>query len=72
MIIRIGDEHYRLMYIDPGFPHPEDRFLWRAVKVEQDQYGFWHCCDDDDYMITPDRLRIAARESGWELRRSEK
>lgn len=69
MIVQIGGEHYRLRYIDPGFPHPEDRGLWRAVKVQMNAAGVWFCCDDDDYMITPDRLRITARESGWELRR---
>jgi len=68
MIVKIGTEYYDLLHRDSGFPHPEDRGLWRAVKVKLNESGHWYCCDDDDYMIT-DEMQIIAIEVGWRLER---
>ena len=67
----IDGETYRIRCVDNGFPHPEDRGLYRAHKVTLDQFGRWVCCDDDDYMIDPVSCRIVAKEIGWELRREK-
>ena len=69
MIVEIEGKHYRLRYRDNGFPHPEDKGLWRAYMIDRSTItGDWFPCDDDDYMITDD-LQIVAREIGWDLRR---
>lgn len=67
VIIGADGLFYRLRCRDRGFPHPEDRGLWRADRVtwDGDHWGFH---DDDDWMLTDDG-RIIAREAGWELRR---
>ena len=68
-IVSIGNEYFRLRYIDEGAVHKEDRGLWRADKVRWD-HGYWVAYDDDDWMITDD-LQIVAREIGWSLRREK-
>ena len=68
MIIEIEGKFYRIRYRDRGFPHEEDRGLWRAEMVAQDPIGFWYVCDDDDYLID-DSGKVVAREIGWNLRR---
>ena len=71
MIVQIGDAYYRLRYRDPGILRPEDKGLWRAVRVDRSTItGEWFACDDDDYLITDDR-RVVAREIGWDLRKEE-
>ena len=68
-VIRIGSQYYRLRYKDTGFPHPDDKGLWRALKVEWDPVkGEFGCHDDDDWMISEDKL-VIAREVGWDCRR---
>ena len=66
-VILIDGSYYRILYRDPGILRPEDRGLWRALKVtwDGDHFGIH---DDDDWLITDDR-RVVAREVGWELRR---
>ena len=68
-VIRIEGEFYRLLYRDPGTLRPEDRGLWRALKVtwDRDHWGFH---DDDDYLLSDDG-KVIAREIGWDLRREE-
>ena len=70
MIIEIDGKHYRLRYRDPGILRPEDKGLWRAVRVDRSTItGEWFPCDDDDFMIDADARRVIAREVGWDLRR---
>ena len=70
-VVIIGGACYMLQHRDPGFLHPEDRGLWRAIRVEWDRrLGFWKSVDDDDYMIADD-LRIVAKETGWSLGRNK-
>ena len=66
-VIKIGGEYYRLMYRDPGELRPEDKDLWRALKVtwDGDHFGIH---DDDDWLISDDGT-VVAREVGWGLRR---
>ena len=66
-VIRIGDEHFRIRYRDRGFPHKEDRGLWRCdlVRWDGDHWGFH---DDDDWMISNEGT-VVAREVGWDLKR---
>lgn len=68
-VIKIGADYYRLLYQDRGTLRPEDRGLWRALKVTWDG-DHWGIHDDDDYLITDDR-RVIAREVGWSLRREQ-
>ncbi len=68
-VIKISVDYYRLLYQDQGTLRPEDRGLWRALKVEWDG-DHWGIHDDDDYLITDDRA-VVAREVGWSLRREE-
>jgi len=67
-IVLINGEHYALRYRDPGILAPEDRGLWRAIKVKRGIFGDWTPADDEDYLITDD-LKIVAIEYGWNLRR---
>ena len=69
--VEIGGEFYRLLYVDDGFVHPEDRGLYRAIRVTQDQFGRWSAADDDDYMIDPASFQIVAREFDWCKRREK-
>lgn len=71
MILLIEGEYYRLRYADKGFPHEEDRGLWRADKVRKNGAGDWFPCDDDDFMIDIERKKVVAKEIGWELRREK-
>ena len=71
MIIEIGNEFYQVFYTDNGFPHEEDKGLWRACKIAKDMFERWYCCDDNDYMIDPESRRIVAVETGWVLTRFE-
>ena len=67
-VIKAQDgQFYRIRYRDSGFPHREDRGLWRALRVtwDGDHFGVH---DDDDYVLTDDG-EVVAREIGWELRR---
>ena len=68
-VIRIGGEFYRLLYRDPGILRPEDRGLWRALKVEWDG-DHWGIHDDDDYLLS-ENGKVVAKEIGWGLRREE-
>ena len=68
-VIRLGGHHYRIRSRDSGFPHKEDRGLWRADRVTWDG-DHWGYHDDDDYLITDDG-EVVAREIGWDLRREE-
>ena len=63
------DRYYRIRYRDNGFPHPEDRGLWRSDKVTWED-DHWGVHDDDDYLLT-DEGEVVAREVGWDLRREE-
>lgn len=67
-VIRIEGEFYRLLYRDPGILRPEDKGLWRALKVEWDGDHFG-IHDDDDYLIDADRCCVVVREVGWGLMR---
>ena len=66
MIKKINGEYYDFRCKDSGFPHAEDKGLWRASKVKLDNKGHWFVCDDNDYIITDD-MRIVAKETGWRL-----
>ena len=68
-VIRLGGHHYRIRYQDKGTLRPEDRGLWRALRVEWDG-DHWGIHDDDDYLIT-DEGAVVAREIGWDLRREK-
>ena len=61
--------YYRIQYRDSGFPHKEDKGLWRCLLVEWDGDHFG-VHDDDDYLLTEDG-QVVAREIGWDLRREE-
>ncbi len=68
MVIWIEGEFYRLRYIDSGVLRPEDRDLWRCLKVtwDGDHFGVH---DDDDWLIDMENRKVVARETGWDLRR---
>lgn len=68
-VIRLGGHHYRIRYRDHGILRPEDRGLWRALRVTWDG-DHWGIHDDDDYLIT-DSGEVIAREIGWDLRREK-
>ena len=68
IVIKIGNEYYKLIRKDSGFLHPEDRGLWLAWKVRWDEDHFGGH-DDDDWMITEDGKEIIAREVGWDRKR---
>lgn len=58
-IVDIDGEQYQLRRYEGRY--------WRAIKVKQDQSGFWFCCDDDDYIIGGGK--VLWREVGWDLRK---
>ena len=61
--------HYMLLGQDSGFPHPEDKGLWQAYKVDWDwKRGEWEYNDDDIWMLS-DKYEVIAREIGWDRRR---
>jgi hypothetical protein len=69
MIIEIGNEYYKVRYVDPGALRPEDKGLLRCDKIARNAVGDWYPCDDDDFLIDADARCVVAREVGWGLRR---
>ena len=70
VVIKADDgNYYRLLYRDDGTLRPEDKGLWRALRVtiDGDHLGYH---DDDDYLID-DSGKVVAREIGWGLRREK-
>lgn len=71
MVVKAKDgNHYLLLEKDPGFPHPEDKGLWRAYRTEWNSRGEWEFNNDDVWMLTDD-YKVVAREIGWGRRREE-
>lgn len=64
-IILIDGKYYKLRYRHEGCSDKDDEGLWRALHVDEHDWGIH---DDDDYMISDDG-RVIAVEIGWDLRR---